>query len=89
MRQPSYDEEEFGRRGDEIYERDIEPKLKPDNPACKFVAIDVETGDYEVAADELAASRALHSRRPNARVWLRRVGSRYLYRIGYHRPPTA
>jgi hypothetical protein len=28
---PRYSEEEFARRGDEIYDRDILPKLKPDD----------------------------------------------------------
>jgi hypothetical protein len=36
--QPRYRKEEFARRGDEIYERDIGPKLKP-NDEDKFVLI--------------------------------------------------
>jgi hypothetical protein len=83
MRQPRYDEEEFGRRGDETYERDIAPKLKPED-AGKFVAIDVETGNYEIASQELAACDSLSARLPEARIWLRRIGSRHLYRFGYH-----
>jgi hypothetical protein len=34
--QPRYSKEEFARRGDEIYEPDIRPKLKPDDKD-KFV----------------------------------------------------
>jgi hypothetical protein len=83
MRQPRYDKEEFGRRGDEIYEREIAPKLKPEDSG-RFVAIDVETGDYEVASQELAACDGLSARRPEAQIWLRRIGSRHLYRFGYH-----
>lgn len=75
------DREEFGRRGDEIYERDIFPRLHSEDQG-KIVAIDVETGDYEIAGEELIAADRLLTRRPEARIWLRRIGSRYLYRFG-------
>ena len=43
MIRPRYSKEEFARRGDEIYERDIRPYLGPDDEG-KFVVIDTETG---------------------------------------------
>jgi len=46
------------------------------------VAIDIETGAYELDADELAASDRLLARIPNAQIWLCRVGSRYARRFG-------
>lgn len=79
--QPRYSQEEFARRGDEIYERDLRPRLEP-NQNGKFVLIDIETGDYEVDADEVAASDRLLARHPDAQVWMRQVGSRYAYRFG-------
>jgi hypothetical protein len=79
--QPRYSKEEFARRGDEIYEREIHPHLKPGDEG-KFVVIDIETGDYEIDADELAASDRLLARHPDAQVWLRQVGSRYARRFG-------
>jgi hypothetical protein len=36
---PRYRNEEFARRGDEIYERDIRPRLAPENEG-KFIVID-------------------------------------------------
>lgn len=74
--QPRYSKEEFARCGDEIYELDIRPQIKAEDEG-KFVLIDIETGDYEMDADELAASDRLLVRHPNAQVWLIRVGSRY------------
>ena len=53
--QPRYSKEEFARRGDEIYDRDIRLRVEADNEG-KFVVIDIETGDFEVDADELGAS---------------------------------
>ncbi len=79
--QPRYSKEEFARRGDEIYDRDIRLRVEADNEG-KFVVIDIETGDFEVDADELGASDRLLSRRPDAQVWMRRIGSRYTRRFG-------
>lgn len=79
--QPRYSKEEFAQRGDAIYERDIRPVVETGNEG-RFVAIDIETGAYEVDADELAASDRLFARVPTAQVWLRRVGSRYARRFG-------
>ncbi len=74
--QPRYSKEEFAQRGDEIYERAIRHQIEETSNAGKFVAIDIETGAYEIDADELTASDRLLARYPEARIWLRRVGSR-------------
>lgn len=79
--QPRYSKEEFARRGDAIYEREIRPLVEAGNEG-KFVAIDIETGAYEIDTDELAAADYLLARIPDAQVWLRRIGSRYVRRFG-------
>lgn len=79
-RQPRYSKEEFARRGDEIYKRDVLLKLEPEDEG-KIVAIDIETGDYEIDWDELAAADRLDARHSNAQIWLRRVGSRPVRRF--------
>jgi len=76
-----YPKEEFERRGDEIYERHIRPKLKPRDEG-KFLAIDIETGEYELNEDQRLASVKLRSRMPDAQIWFVRVGSPYLHRFG-------
>ncbi len=85
--QPRYTKEEFAIRGDEIYERELRPILEKGNEG-KFVAIDIETGAYEVDTDELAASDRLLARVPEAQIWLRRIGSRYAHRFGSNADPT-
>ena len=82
--QPRYSKEEFARRGDAIYDDQLRPVLEKANEG-KFVAIDIETGAYEVDSDELAASDRLVARGPNAQIWLRRIGSRYARHFGAHR----
>lgn len=79
--QPRYSKEEFASRGDAIYERDVRALVEEGNEG-KFVAIDIETGGYEVDADELAASDRLRARVPGAQIWLKRVGSRFVRRFG-------
>jgi len=73
--------EETARLGDAIYEKKVRAHVEPEHMG-DVVAIDVDSGDYEVAEDALAAARSLRDRRPNADVWLMRVGSRWLDRIG-------
>jgi hypothetical protein len=82
--QRKYPKEEFARRGDAIYEQKIKPLLKPEDHG-KFVAIDIETGDYEIAVDELEALDNLSARIPDAQTWMVRVGSRYVHRLGRRR----
>lgn len=87
--QPRYSKEEFARRGDAIYEHELRPIVEMGNEG-KFVAIDIETGAYEVDSNELAASDRLLARVPNAQIWLRRIGSRHTRHFGsYPRSPAA
>ena len=78
---PRYSKEEFAKRGDAIFENDIRPRLKNEDDA-DFVAIDIETGAYEIDADEMAASARLRARVPDSQTWLRRVGSRCAHSFG-------
>jgi hypothetical protein len=74
LRRPRYSNEEFARRGEEIYERSVRPQTGPGDRG-KYVLIDIETGAFEIDADELSASDRLRARVPDAQPWLRRVGS--------------
>jgi hypothetical protein len=79
--QPRYSKEEFARRGDEIYERDIRPQVEAAHPG-QFVAIDIETGAYELDQDDYTATERLLARKPDAQIWLLRVGHLATYRMG-------
>jgi hypothetical protein len=81
---PTSEVDEFARRGEEIYERDVLPQLGPADQG-KAVAIEVETGDYEIDKSEIVAAHRLRERHPAALFWFRRVGSRHFYRFGHHR----
>jgi len=47
--QRRYSKEEFARRGDAVFESGVRPHLKPEDNG-KFVAIDIESGAYEIEA---------------------------------------
>lgn len=83
---PRYSKEEFAKRGDTIFEKQIRPQLK-DADNDDFVAIDIETGAYEVDPSEMAASQRLRARVPEAQIWLRRIRSRYARRFGGRERP--
>jgi len=80
-RQPRYSREEFARRGTELYERQVRPQVEDGNEG-KVVAIDIETGIFEVAEDTLTASDHLLARCPDAQTWFVRIGHRALHRVG-------
>ena len=81
VRQRRYPKEEFARRGKEIYEREIRPQVEADNKG-KYVAIDIETGDWEIDVSEIAAREGLHRRLPDAQTWMVRIGYPYIRRFG-------
>jgi hypothetical protein len=79
--QARYGFDEFSRRGREIYDRVIQAALQPGD-ANKFVAIDIESGNYEIDEDDFAATERLLNRIPDAQIWLTRVDQEAAYRIG-------
>jgi hypothetical protein len=81
VRQPRYSKEEFARRGDEIYESQVRQQVEEGNHG-KIVAIDLETGGFEVDVSEIAACDRLEARYPDAQIWIVCIGSRYVRRFG-------
>lgn len=78
---PKYAKEEFARRGEEIFDRQIAEKVCGEDPD-RIVAIDIDSGDFEVDDEILDAVERLRKRKPEAQVWLRRVGSRSVMHFG-------
>ncbi|MEX2214301.1 MAG: hypothetical protein WD768_09255 [Phycisphaeraceae bacterium] len=73
---------EYARKGDAVYDRDVRDKHEPQDIG-RFVLIDIDSGMYEVDADQIAATHRLLERAPNARIWIRQVGRPYAHRVGY------
>ncbi|HEX5725199.1 MAG TPA: hypothetical protein VFX98_07015 [Longimicrobiaceae bacterium] len=76
-----YTTDELARLGDALYEREVAPRAS-DEDAGHFVAIDVESGAYEIDRDELTAIDRVLARNPGAQLWLRRIAMPYTHRFG-------
>ena len=85
VRQPRYSKEEFARRGHEIYESQVRSQVEEGNHG-KIVAIDIETGAFEVADDSLTAAKQLLRRYPDAQIFGIRIGYRAVHRFGFRSP---
>jgi hypothetical protein len=79
--QLKYTKEEFARRGDSIYETQIRSQVEAGNHG-KIVAIDIETGAFELAEDTMIASDRLLERYPEAQIWCLRIGYIGVHRFG-------
>ncbi|MGI8978367.1 MAG: hypothetical protein ACR2FY_03990 [Pirellulaceae bacterium] len=83
VRQPRYTKEEHARLGAEVYER-IRSQVESANQG-RIVAIDVETGEFEVADQTLEAAERLLARCPDAQIWFVRIGHQGVHRFGLGR----
>jgi hypothetical protein len=81
VRQRRYSKEELARRGQKLYESGIRQQVEMGNDG-KIVAIDIETGAFEVADDILPATNRLFERFPDAQPWIVRIGHRAVDRFG-------
>ena len=74
--------EETARLGDEIYERDIRHQVEVDHHG-EVVAIDVDSGNWAIGDNVIAATDRLWTQHPAAYdIWCLRVGYRALYHFG-------
>ncbi len=81
VRQPRLSKEEHARLGTEIYERQVRAQVEQGNHG-KIVAIDVDTGTFEVADNTLTACERVLARYPDAQIWCVRIGHRAVHRFG-------
>jgi hypothetical protein len=73
--------DELAARGESLFDQCVRPFLRPADDG-KYVAIDVNSGDYVVDSDDHAAVMRLLADRPAADIWLMRAGFPTTYRIG-------
>ena len=82
IRQPRYSKEEFAQRGDALYESQIRSQIDEEGDRGKIVAIDIETGAFEIADSIVTASEHLLTRVPDAQTWFIRIGHQAVYHFG-------
>ena len=81
VRQRRYSKEELAQRGQELYESGIQQQVETGNNG-KIVAIDIETGEFEVSETIMASTDRLFERQPDAQPWTIRIGHRAVYHFG-------
>jgi hypothetical protein len=81
IRQRRYSKEEIAQRGQALYESGIQQQVEAGNDG-KIVAIDIETGAFEVGETIMAATDRLFERQPDAQPWGIRIGHRAVYHFG-------
>jgi hypothetical protein len=81
VRQRRYSKEEMAQRGQELYESGIRQQVEAGNKG-KIVAIDIETGSFELDDDTMPATRRLYERLPDAQPWVLRIGYHAVHRFG-------
>jgi hypothetical protein len=73
VRQRRYSKAELAQRGQALYESSIRQQVEVGNEG-KIVAIDIETGDFEVDENLVTATNRLFERHPDAQPWVIRIG---------------
>jgi hypothetical protein len=76
--------EEIEKRGEEFYAQHIRDKLTASDKG-RFVVIDVTTGDYEIADNDVTASLCMLERKSRGEnLYGIRIGHRTAYKLGGH-----
>ena len=78
-----YDKEEFARRGDALVEAKVRTHLTAADKD-KFVALDIQTGEYELDKNDMKAVERLRKRVADPQIWLVHVTLGYLHSFGGH-----
>jgi len=81
MARARYSPEETAARGEAIYAEQIRSHVEPAH-CGEFLVVDIETGDYEIDPDDLAATKRALASHPDAVLYGLRIGSPVAYRLG-------
>ncbi len=73
MPHPRYSSDEIAQHGQALYDQQIRTQVETYHKG-KFLVLDIETGNYEIDADELAALRRAKAKNPDAALYILRVG---------------
>jgi hypothetical protein len=82
MTHPTLSREEISQLGKEIYQQRIRAQIETAENIGKIIAIDLNTGEYEIDRDLLAACHRLQAKQPNSITWAERIGYDAVYAIG-------
>jgi hypothetical protein len=81
MPRVTYTCDEVVQRGEELYQRNLRDQVE-DAHKGEFLVLDIETGDYEIDTDEVAAVKRAVARRPDGVRYIKRIGHSAAHRLG-------
>lgn len=82
----TYSPDEIIQRGEDRYQREIRDSVEGEAQNLgKILALDVDSGEYAIADDSLTAFEGLKSRKPEASIYIVRVGYPTAVKIGVGR----
>ncbi|MCC6359116.1 MAG: hypothetical protein IT450_10245 [Phycisphaerales bacterium] len=76
-----FSNEEIASRGQSLYDREIRAIVEPQHDD-RFLVLDIETGEYEIADVAVEAIRGMKARRADAALYILRIGRPAAYRLG-------
>ncbi|HZP83347.1 MAG TPA: hypothetical protein VFB21_17015 [Chthonomonadaceae bacterium] len=82
MTKVRYSPTEIAARGKEWYEKGIRQKVETTENLGKILVIDIETGEYEMDEDHVAATRRAQAKRPGHLLYGIRIGYPAVYKVG-------
>ena len=82
MPHPHFSAQEIAARAQDIYERQVRALVDVPANKGKFLVLDIESGEYELDADRIAASNRAAAKHPGGALFAMRVGYPTLGRIG-------
>jgi len=77
-----YTENEVVQRGQALYEQKIRAAVDEASNKGKMLVINVETGEYEMDADDVVAAKRAKARFGKAALFSMRIGHPAAYRLG-------
>jgi hypothetical protein len=82
MSHPRLSGEEVQKRAEELYTQNIREQVETEENMGKVLVIDVETGNYEIDTDEIAAVHRALAKHPGAALWALRMGYYAMHTLG-------
>jgi hypothetical protein len=81
MPHPRYASAEIVQRGQTLYEQQIRAQVEAHHMG-DFLILEVETGDYEIDAEDVQALQRARAKHPDGAFYIVRIGSPTAYRLG-------
>ena len=74
MGHPRFSDEEIVRRANELYKERVRAQVETPENIGKILILDIETGEYEMDTDSLAANHRALAKHPGAALFGFRIG---------------